>query len=77
MIKQKIQIIAALNAAGYNPARIRREKIIGENDMSRLRRGHIPSHSLLDRLCRLLDCQPGDLLEYVPDDQSAGQLPDD
>ena len=25
--------------------------------------------STLDAICRELDCQPGDLLEYVPDDQ--------
>jgi putative transcriptional regulator len=24
--------------------------------------------STLDSICRELDCQPGDLLEYVPDD---------
>lgn len=76
MIIQKIPIIAELSAAGYNPARIRREKIIGEYDMTRLRRGGIPSHGLLDTLCRLLDCQPGDLLAYVPDDQPAGPAPD-
>lgn len=23
----------------------------------------------LNRLCRILDCQPGDLLEYVPDEE--------
>lgn len=23
--------------------------------------------STIDRLCRLLDCQPGDILEYIPD----------
>ena len=26
--------------------------------------------STLDRLCRALDCQPGDLLEYVPDQEA-------
>ena len=25
--------------------------------------------STLDSICRELDCQPGDLLEYVPDDE--------
>lgn len=24
--------------------------------------------STLDRLCRALDCQPGDILEFVPDE---------
>lgn len=76
MIIQKIPIIPALTAAGFNPARIRREKIIGEYDMTRLRRGGVPSHGLLDTLCRLLDCQPGDLIAYVPDDQPATSSPD-
>ena len=76
MIIQKIPIIPALTAAGYNPARIRREKIIGEKYMTQLRRGHVPSHGLLDTLCRLLNCQPGDLLAYVPDDQPAAPAPD-
>lgn len=81
MIIQKIPIIPALTAAGFNPARIRREKIIGEYDMTRLRRGGVPSHGLLNTLCRLLDCQPGDLLAYVPDDQGSApggdQSPED
>lgn len=25
--------------------------------------------STLERLCQALDCQPGELLEYVPDDE--------
>lgn len=29
----------------------------------------------LDRLCELLDCQPGDLIEYVPD-QEGGKTDD-
>ena len=68
MIIQKFPIIPALTAAGYNPARIRREKLISERYMTALRHGHVPSHGLLDTLCRLLDCQPGDLIAYVPDD---------
>lgn len=23
----------------------------------------------LDKICKILDCQPGDLLEYVPDEE--------
>lgn len=71
MIIQKFPIIPALTAAGYNPARIRREKLISERYMTALRRGHVPSHGLLDTLCRLLSCQPGDLIAYIPDDAPA------
>ena len=27
----------------------------------------------IDALCRALDCQPGDLLEYVPDEKPKGK----
>ena len=27
-------------------------------------------YATLNALCRALDCQPGDLLEYVPDDRT-------
>lgn len=73
MIIQKIPIISALTGAGYTAARIRREKLIGQHDLQRLRHGHIPTHGLLDTLCRLLDCQPGDLIAYVPDDAPAAE----
>ncbi len=23
----------------------------------------------IDRICKVLECQPGDLMEYIPDDQ--------
>lgn len=38
--------------------------------MSRLKRGKMKAIrvDLLDALCRELNCEPGDLLEYVPDD---------
>ncbi|MBQ8577726.1 MAG: helix-turn-helix transcriptional regulator, partial [Clostridia bacterium] len=39
-------------------------------NVSLLKNGKIKALKLstLDRLCRVLDCQPGDLLEYVPGD---------
>ena len=30
----------------------------------------------LDRICRALDCQPGDILEYVPSDDDEGDTDD-
>jgi len=29
--------------------------------------------SVIDRLCAVLDCQPGDLIEYRPSQKSAGK----
>ena len=43
---------------------------ISENNISKLKRGHVDGirFSLLEAICRELDCQPSDLLEYVPDE---------
>lgn len=76
MIIFKFPIMPALRDAGYSSTRIRREKIIGERVLTRIRAGVIPSAAVLSQLCELLNCQPGDLLQYVPDDQPAAPAPD-
>ena len=30
--------------------------------------------STLENICRVLDCQPGDLLEYLPDEEKANRI---
>lgn len=43
---------------------------ISEVNISRLRTGNVKAirFSTLEAICQALDCQPGDLLEYVPDE---------
>ncbi len=65
-IKYKIDVLAALKEKGYTTYRIRHDKIMGERQAQQIREGVIISTAGLEKLCRLLDCQPGDLLEYVP-----------
>jgi putative transcriptional regulator len=49
-------------------------KIIGitEANLSLLKSGKVRGlrFSTLEAICRTLECQPGDLLEYVPDETS-------
>jgi putative transcriptional regulator len=43
---------------------------ITEANLSLLKSGKVKGlrFSTLEAICRFLDCQPGDLLEYVPDE---------
>lgn len=66
-IRYKIDVLSALKSAGYSTTRIRNEKLIGQSYLQQLRNGEIVSTACLDKLCKLLDCQPGDILEYVED----------
>ena len=67
-IRYKIDIMAVLKEKGYSSYKLRKEKLLGESTMTEIRKGQIVSLENLTRLCRLLDCQPGDILEYVKDD---------
>lgn len=73
-IRYKIDILEALKEAGYSSVRIRREKLMGQATLSQLRYGELVSWKNVDTICRLLDCQPGDLLEYEPhNDEQEGE----
>lgn len=69
MLRYKIDVLEHLKQSGYNTNTIRKEKLIGENSLQYLREGKPISAKTLDTLCRLLHCQPGDIMEYVPDDE--------
>lgn len=61
----KIDIIAALKSAGYNTNTIRKEKLLSEGTLQSLREGKYISMDAISKICKLLDCQPGDILEFV------------
>ncbi|MBO5129856.1 MAG: helix-turn-helix domain-containing protein [Oscillospiraceae bacterium] len=65
-IRYKVDILAELKKKGYSSTRIREEKLIGQSYLQQLRRGELVSWKTLDTICSLLECQPGDLMEYVP-----------
>ncbi len=67
MIKYKIDIIQALKNKGYSTYKIRKEKIFNESQLQQMRENKILAQDALNKVCTLLDCQPGDILEYVPD----------
>ena len=68
-IRYKIDVLEALKQAGYSTYRIRKEKIMGESVLQKIRRGVYLSEKELSDLCRLLNLQPGDIFEFVPDEQ--------
>ena len=63
-MKYKIDVISALKEAGYNTSTIRKEKIMGEAMLQKIRGSQMVSWATLESICSLLDCQPGDILEY-------------
>ncbi len=62
-IHYKVDILASLKRAGYTSYRLRKDKIFGESAIQQFREG-VVSLACLDKLCALLNCQPGDIIEY-------------
>lgn len=67
MIRYKINMLDALKKAGYSTYRIRKEKLLHEMSLQRLRSGEPVSWAVLDDVLKLLEMQPGDVLERVAD----------
>ena len=70
MIKYKRNIIAMLAEKGLTTYVIRQNKIFTEGQLQQLRTDKLVTQDTLDKLCAILECQPGFLLEYVPDENS-------
>lgn len=68
MFAYKFDILEALKNNGYNTSRLRKEKLLGENAIQSLRRGEIVGIIALEKICKILDMQPGSIIEYVKED---------
>ena len=74
-LRYKVDVIQLLKDSGYSTYAIRKEKLIIENMkliienmLQKLRNKEMVSWTTLDTICRLTHSQPGDILEYVPDE---------
>lgn len=68
-IVYKIDVINALKSAGYSTYRIRKEKLLGEATLQKIRNNELVSWENVATICKLLNKQPGDIMEYVEEDK--------
>lgn len=68
-LKYKINVLEELKKKGYNTNRLRMEKLLGESTIQKLRNNESISWDNIEKICSLLECQPGDLIEYVKGDE--------
>ena len=63
-LQYKIDVLSALKEKGYNTNRIRAEKLLSQSTLQKFRNKQGVSWENLETLCKLLDCQPADLIEF-------------
>lgn len=64
MFAYKIDVLQSLKEAGYSTAKMRKEKLLGENAIQSLRNNEIVGIIALEKICSMLDMQPGDIIKY-------------
>ena len=64
----KIDVLNALKEKGYNTNKIRTEGLLSQSTLQKFRNKQGVSWENLETLCRLVECQPADLIEFVADE---------
>ena len=60
------KLFALLKSKGYTTYKIRKEKLLGQGTLTTIKNGTGGLDSkTISKLCKILECQPGDIMEYV------------
>ncbi len=58
------KLFAMMKEKGLTTYRIRMENIISQSALTALKNGKSVTTDTIAKLCKVLQCQPGDILEY-------------
>lgn len=61
------KLLNLMKQKGITSYTIRQNNIIGQATLTKIKNGGDIDTRTIAKFCELLDCQPGDILEYVPD----------
>lgn len=61
------KLFKLMKEKGLSTYRIRKDNIIGEGTLQRMRRNESVSTESIAALCEALDCKPEDIMEFVKD----------
>lgn len=62
------KLLNMLEEQGLTTYKIRKDKIISESTLQNIREGKRITTDSIAALCAALNCQPGDILEYVAEE---------
>lgn len=69
MWRYKIDVLKELSVRGYTSTKMRKDKIISEGTIQRIREGKGITTDTLNTICLILKCQPSDVIEVIPTDE--------
>lgn len=63
------KLISMMKEKGLTTYKIRKDNIISQSALTAIKNGKSVTTDTIAKLCKALDCQPGDIMEYVKDQE--------
>ena len=73
LLRFRTDVLPLLKEKGYSSYNLRKNNILAQSTIQKLREHKMISSENLNWLCEILSCQPGNLIEYVPDNNNADE----
>jgi len=61
------KLLALMEEKGITSYTIKKDNVIGQATFKKIKEGGAIDTRTISKLCALLNCQPGDIIEYAPD----------
>lgn len=62
------KLLDLLNRKGISKEELRKKTNISSSTMAKISKNEYVSLKIIETICKELDCQPGDIMEYIPED---------
>ena len=63
------KLLSLMKEKGLTTYRIRKENIISQSALQSLKDGKSVTIETIEKLCKVLNAQPGDIMEYIPEEK--------
>lgn len=63
------KLFSLMKKRGLSTYRIRKENIISQSALTSLNNDKGVTTNTINKLCKILNCQPGDIMEYVDEEE--------
>ena len=64
------KVFVKLKEKGITTYKIRQDSIISQHALQALKHNRSVTTDTIEKLCKVLQCQPGDLMEYIDDEET-------
>lgn len=72
-LRYKVDVLEALKEKGYTTYTLRKENKLSQSTIQKLREGKGVAWENIENLCALLECQPGDIIEFISDSADSAE----